>query len=305
MFNNNSIGWKIFNLIVSIFFIIGGISGTMVLRGTNSSGALIVVGIIYLIWSLYSLITHKNADEQQRLQEEARIMPFEKMTDKILSEEIISLPEERQIKIEFIPKNPAIMERCYLFLNKESIGEVSTTDTQFILSVKQVKNVISVNDQDGRKTYFFFETTEVAGEEDGKITISQGGIISCEDPEKTGINIITSGVPQQIKPAPVVQPATGLMNMPMPVKRKKRSVALVLACIPFTGFYGIDRFYLGCMGTGLLKLLTMFVCAILTIAFVPLVFGIFIWYIIDIVRIATGKAKDKWGRPLLRKGETE
>lgn len=60
---------------------------------------------------------------------------------------------------------------------------------------------------------------------------------------------------------------------------KKKSTALILSI--FLGELGIDRFYLGYTGMGILKLLT------------GGGFGI-IW-IIDLIRIATGSLKPKGG----------
>jgi hypothetical protein len=68
---SNMVG-KIFGLLVSIGLIIGGASGAMVLRGTNSSQALVAAGIIFLLWDIYSIATHKkDSEEMKRLQEEA------------------------------------------------------------------------------------------------------------------------------------------------------------------------------------------------------------------------------------------
>jgi TM2 domain-containing membrane protein YozV len=53
------------------------------------------------------------------------------------------------------------------------------------------------------------------------------------------------------------------------------------------GAFGVDRFYLGYVGLGILKLIT---CG-----------GAGIWAIIDIILIATGKMTDKNGQPLVRK----
>lgn len=61
-------------------------------------------------------------------------------------------------------------------------------------------------------------------------------------------------------------------------------VALILSI--FVGWFGIDRFYLGKIGTGILKLLT---------------FGLMgIWWLIDIILIATDNMTDSEGRPLVK-----
>lgn len=52
----------------------------------------------------------------------------------------------------------------------------------------------------------------------------------------------------------------------------------------FLGGLGIDRFYLGKIGTGVLKLITSG--------------GFLIWALIDLILILTGNMKDKAGRPL-------
>lgn len=58
---------------------------------------------------------------------------------------------------------------------------------------------------------------------------------------------------------------------------KSKVVALILSI--FLGELGIDRFYLGYIGTGILKLIT---CG-----------GFGIWWLIDLIMIATGKLKPK------------
>lgn len=63
---------------------------------------------------------------------------------------------------------------------------------------------------------------------------------------------------------------------------KSWTVTLLLAI--FLGGLGIDRFYLGKIGTGILKLIT---------------FGGFgIWWLIDIILVVTNSTRDSQGKPL-------
>ncbi|MDR0293429.1 MAG: TM2 domain-containing protein [Oscillospiraceae bacterium] len=64
---------------------------------------------------------------------------------------------------------------------------------------------------------------------------------------------------------------------------KSKTTALLLSV--FLGVVGVDRFYLGYTGLGVLKLMT--------------VGGLGIWWVIDIIRIATWKMKDIKGNDLV------
>jgi len=63
---------------------------------------------------------------------------------------------------------------------------------------------------------------------------------------------------------------------------KSKSTTLIISI--FLGELGIDRFYLGYTGLGILKLVTAG--------------GLGIWWLIDIIMIATGKMKDAKGNEL-------
>jgi len=66
---------------------------------------------------------------------------------------------------------------------------------------------------------------------------------------------------------------------------KKGFVPTILLCL-FLGGFGIHRFYVGKIGTGILMLLTLG--------------GLGVWSLIDLIRIICGNFKDKEGLPLQR-----
>ena len=67
-------------------------------------------------------------------------------------------------------------------------------------------------------------------------------------------------------------------------KGPKRDYLTALLLSIFLGYLGIDRFYMGYIGLGILKLLTLGGCGI--------------WALIDIILIATKNLKDADGKPL-------
>lgn len=68
-------------------------------------------------------------------------------------------------------------------------------------------------------------------------------------------------------------------------ENKNWLTALLLSI--FVGVFGIDRFYLGKIGTGILKLITFG--------------GLGIWWVVDLVLISSGNMKDSKGRELVIK----
>ncbi|HEY1387675.1 MAG TPA: TM2 domain-containing protein [Ktedonobacterales bacterium] len=84
----------------------------------------------------------------------------------------------------------------------------------------------------------------------------------------------------QYAPPPQMQAQAGV-----PAQGYDWTVALILSIL--LGELGVDRFYTGSIGLGILKLITFGGCGI--------------WWIVDIILIATGSYKDAQGRPLVRK----
>ena len=67
---------------------------------------------------------------------------------------------------------------------------------------------------------------------------------------------------------------------------KKRSFMVAVLLSIFVGGFGIDRFYLGYTGLGILKLITLGGCGV--------------WWLIDLILLVMGKTKDADGNELER-----
>jgi TM2 domain-containing membrane protein YozV len=73
---------------------------------------------------------------------------------------------------------------------------------------------------------------------------------------------------------------------PQPAAPQGKSWTVTLLLAILVGSLGVDRFYTGHIGLGVLKLIT---CG-----------GAGIWWLIDIILLAMGKYMDKDGNPLVK-----
>ncbi len=81
-------------------------------------------------------------------------------------------------------------------------------------------------------------------------------------------------------------PFCGAPTRDLPANGSDKSrLAALLLCF-FVGYFGIHRFYVGKIGTGLLQLVTLG--------------GLGIWAFVDFILIAMGEFKDKQGRKVVQ-----
>ena len=134
--SGKGLGWKIFGLFVSIGLIIGGASGELVLRGTESSGALIIVGVLFLIGDIIALATHnksgKHKEEYEQQLAEGTITSVE-----LAEPATIRVVRDSSIVGAIVPYK--------VYLNHEFIGKIGNGKSiDIVTSVSH--NIITVFD---------------------------------------------------------------------------------------------------------------------------------------------------------------
>jgi len=92
-------------------------------------------------------------------------------------------------------------------------------------------------------------------------------------------------IPEGAASCPSCSPTPSTQTVTSVDDSKDWLAALLLSI--FLGQLGVDRFYLGYIGLGVLKLLTAGGCGI--------------WWLVDVILIATDGLKDAKGRPLRRR----
>jgi hypothetical protein len=156
-------GFKIWGLLFSIALIIGGLSGEYVLRFTESSNALVIAGVLFLIWDIIDIsryVANKKKAETAAI-ELAGISA--ECYDTLIAEECELLPELRDVDV-YLFTRMANKTAYPLSLNGNSYGEISPKNRPVKLQTDRVKNVLVVEGAEGQKNYFFFEVTDEAGQ---------------------------------------------------------------------------------------------------------------------------------------------
>lgn len=138
-------GGHIFGIIISLGLIFGGLSGQFVLRGTNSSTALVIAGVGFLIYDIYRLFSYQKtkAEEGEILENLKKNFPLESPCNIILTRDfsppIVGFP---------------------IFLNGIQVGKLKNKSTLSI-TTNYKKNIIYTPFCPINK--FYFEVEEGKG----------------------------------------------------------------------------------------------------------------------------------------------
>lgn len=184
------LGWKIFWLIGSIAVIIGGLSGEFVLRGTNNSEALVVVGFISLAANIISIATHGRSKRKLKQRQAETTANAEQFTEAVLAKpQSIDSQTQYQYDITLRPLNMFKLEQYQLHLNGEQLGKISSGNRKCTISTSKVQNVLcAVNEKNGAKAYIFFEAVQAPLKKDC-FMLSAGNWVYIGG-KKGGLNIL-------------------------------------------------------------------------------------------------------------------
>ena len=137
-------GSDVVAVLFSIFLIIGGASGRMVLRGTNSSPALVVAGFIFLGLDIYSIIK-KRSNLEKAGQERAARNSRRYALEKEVKEDTRTLPAGISVRI-VCEKSLAALD-----LGANLNGRSMTKDIKartYSSETERVRNILSFNNLD-------------------------------------------------------------------------------------------------------------------------------------------------------------
>ncbi|MDR2530374.1 MAG: hypothetical protein LBC65_02380 [Oscillospiraceae bacterium] len=134
--------WLIIQLLITLGLIIGGLSGQLVLRGTDSSPALVVFGCLWLIYDIYQIAAYRKRKAQ----------------DAVTNSQIADLQAQEPLPspyvIEMTRKSGVVgaAVKYKIFLNGEPVGELRNGGT---LSVETRFRKNAVTSPVFMKPFFF------------------------------------------------------------------------------------------------------------------------------------------------------
>ena len=132
------------SILFSIVLIMAGASGQFVLRGTNSSTALIVAGMGFLAWDIYGIVNKRGELNKYEKQ-------YNERAQKIRNEVQNVMNDQRELKS---PVNLRI--HCDSYLSNLELGAClngkamtwNPNDFEFVSSITRIKNIITFNNLD-------------------------------------------------------------------------------------------------------------------------------------------------------------
>ena len=168
-------GGNFLSILFSIFLILGGLSGRYVLRGTNSSGALVVVGFLFLLWDILSAHSRKAAAEKADAEFTARYSRMRRAEKAVGSDER-ELPGDVGIRITY-DKSLAALDVGPRLNGRDMTKNIK--DREITGATRHVKNIVSFT---GLDLTAVFEIPE-----------DSDGIVLELFKDKTGIGIAVPG----------------------------------------------------------------------------------------------------------------
>ncbi len=136
-----SYGGDVLGILVSIGLIIGGASGKYVLRGTDSSSALTIVGIVLLIWDVISIFRKKSAYEEAVRESSYNREQMHKAESEVMQDARKLAVEAVEIRLAFESNVPAI---SYVpRINRIVMKNISSQHPVYTASTTRVCNILS------------------------------------------------------------------------------------------------------------------------------------------------------------------
>ena len=174
----SGLGGKIFGLIFSIVLLIGGLSGKYVLKGTNSSTALVVAAVGFIIYDLYAIATHERASASQKKIGEKHLL--KEMYDAIVNDpgpQLLSREWEIPVELEMTGS-----KQYHLVLNGQPAANISTENPKTTIKTNWVKNALRIEQKNEQVAIFLFEVLENIEPGSGLTIYTSEGVIYCRAP---------------------------------------------------------------------------------------------------------------------------